>query len=230
MPILMNYRKKPLMTKKKPKSYTKAKVIDKEVHKVLNKMHLYKPESKYFETSLDQACAVNGAFTKIATLVQGTDEFNRVGDKIHLLRIEVEFRFTCTVNDTVTLGLILDKEPNGALPVSVYEQAGQNVSVLNSPFNSEPTFPYLMMKNVNSQHEYRYGPIRKITHNLQVAGATEAFGKGKIVWNFKKSPVVEFNSTSGGITEAVKNYPLFFLAGLITSSMKGYARIFYTDD
>lgn len=229
-------RMKPLMRNKKTKEWNSTKKVKKVIKQTLNTMHVFKPalKMKMLNSTL-VACTVAGSFLNPCVIVQGDDYFQRNSDKIHITKIEFHIRFVLTANDNPQFGLLVDKEPSGALPASLYDQVQSPAQVFtnNAPFLAYSTAfgnPVLMVKNWNTVDQYRYGPHKVLTHNLQVAGATEVLPPRSIQMTFKKGLLYELSGVTGAIAEAQKNIPLAFVQGAITTSYTYQIFVYYSDN
>lgn len=206
------------------------KVVNKEIHKVLNKMNIHTPESKFLVTANTSAAPVAaGAFVSIAVVPQGLTSVTRVGNNIRISRIDLVYQITVTTvtfaETSCIVGLLVDKEPAGALPTALY-----NTGVSAGPANvflSDGLSNYV--PHPLSKQQFRYGPSQ--IHTINNVNGVNSYTKPKhLIWRFPKGLEVEYSSTAGVIAEAIKNWPLLYYSSALEDAVLNYrVLITYTD-
>lgn len=220
----------------KKKEPVKQRNTKKVVRRVLNSMHIYKPELKFVDSVINGAFTTAGSFSQpLINILQGDTNGQMNGLKISITRIELRYKVTTTVIGDWCIGLLIDKEPNEALPTSVAEADVLSLPLTNAPFQQDSTqLTSSLLKNATVQDQYRYGPSHKGFHNLQIVASTEISKTGLIAWSFKGGLKVGFNTNPGAVSavaSAMRNYPLIYsLASTASMSRAIYCRVFYTDD
>lgn len=224
--------------------------IVKTVTKILRHKGLNSPEVKFFDTLLGSTAVTQaGIFQSICLMQQGLSFFDRIGAKISVVGINAKVIWTTpltanTAPDVVSMGLLCDKQPNGANPPALNSTI--NVDNTETPFVSTVAAqPYtsLMFHNLIQKGRYRY-LWEKYTNQHSIPSLipdTYANGnykptsvvQGVYHYNkrFKAPIVIEYDDNNGNITDLSKNNIVFYAgarnAG--TSSVLGLFRIAYTD-
>ncbi len=180
-------------------------------------------EQKFFDTDILFTFSQPGSTENQLNLVpQGTTENTRIGRKmiVHSIQIKgvIELAAGAAGFDQANLALVQDTQANGAAAVitDVYDQADMTNNLIN-------------LANAS-----RFKILKTWRIPMQAGGgvATAFSGNMKNLSYYKKCRIpIEFDSTTGAITE-IKSNNLFFVAGGAqndASTLKARVRIRYTD-
>lgn len=224
---------------KKAKTETKKLHSDADVKRLLAKMLRTRgisPEVKFFTTIISGVTlnSTVGAMTSLNLVAQGTDENNRIGDRIRIKSVEIRGNIASTNNlENGFLALLCDKQPNGAAPAMCSDFNSTSVT----PYNASSTVPPLAacpLRNRNAAKRYTYYREKQWSANQPVAAA-QYMTTGPTGFTFKKTfstPLeVEFSNTTGVITSVGTNNLLFAYSSYVgaNSSISFYAQIQFTD-
>lgn len=194
------------------------------------------PEVKFFTTIISGTALNNtvGAMTSLNLVAQGTDENNRIGDRIRIRSVEIRGNVASTNNlENGFLALLCDKQPNGAIPAMCSDFNSTAVT----PYNCSSTVPPLAgcpIRNKNAAKRYTYYREKQWSANQPVAAA-QYMTTGPSGFVFKKTfstPLeIEFSNTTGVITSVGTNDLLFAYSSYVgsNSSISFYAQIHFTD-
>lgn len=186
------------------------------------------PELKFWDQSysltLGTAAAVSGSLNQIP---QGVTESTRVGRKVTIKTIELHGTMSSTFatlaagDGTAALWLILDKQTNGAGPVT-------------SDVITGTVLPH-GLRNISNQE--RFVILKKWVMEMNpTAGVSAAYcDRSRPVNYYKRVNIpIEFSSTTGALSELRSN-ALFLMYGLSNSTFNGLitfignARLRYDD-
>jgi len=217
----------------------KRRKIEEQVSKLSMVDHWYFPpfksmtkagkEVKFFDIvpSFGVVNVVPAVFTtSMVTIPAGIGPNDRIGRKITIRAIHCDWDHS-VVNGTVTdptsisrFWLILDKQCNGAVPVSSAE------------IFTTPTSIQLMQEPTN---ERRFTILKSHTSKLApktIIGGFVAQDQNEWVWFLKTKIPIEYTGVSGLIA-TLKSNNIFTFAGnnsLNTTQARMTGRVYYTDD
>jgi len=181
-------------------------------------------ECKFWDTALVTPTTAPGVWQNIGDaamlsgIVQGTGPSERVGRKIKVIGIIVRLAYTCNLVGPVTFDLVRDKQCNGATATAaqIYTDPA-HWGTLPNPFE-ETRFQFLKRKE-----------------NLNLAYGAPAVTSTGISFQQKCNMVVEYNATTGAVSDLTSDNLLLFCVvgdasiGVMTPNGKGFVRILYTD-
>lgn len=167
-----------------------------------------RPELKYFDISSSDAFISASTIKAICTVGQGTAANQRVGRKIRVKSVAVqawleavESSANTPENKLLTVDLILDKQPNGALASVTNVFVGQDIMDF-------PLIEYSQRFKI-LKRKYIRGPQPSFVWDT-AAGATSNAGYNLPFVMYKKVNIpVEFGGTGATIADVVTNAFLF---------------------
>lgn len=211
------------------KKITTKKGVDKEIHKVLNKMAIYSPEKKYLVTT-GTVAPTTGSFVSLAVVAQGDTSITRHGNDIRVTKIELVYSIQTGQNaaavnyeQSANIGLLIDKEPAGAFPGGLF-----NTNVSAGPSNvflGDGLTTYI--HHPLSKQQYRYGPSNNFHYAITDNTSVWIYSKPQYIqWNFPNGLDVEYSSTTGVLAESVKNWPLLYMNSYTNTALANTSTVF----
>lgn len=138
-------------------------------------------------------------------IVQGNGDSQRIGDRIRLKKIDINFMISPIVAAVGATGtgcrilLVHDKQPNGAYPSAT--------AIMNSAS---------ILSNQNLVHKKRFTILKDIVHQMTWTGSTTTTPNAagpELIGKFTIYPKHEVNyQTTVGVTSALTNHAYFVLA------------------
>lgn len=178
----------------------KEKQTDVIVKSVLNKMHIKRPEMKYFEVGgATQSVYSTSVLTNLSSLVQGTAQNNRLGRQIRVWSIEVVYDLGLGISaslgfDTGYVCLFVDKQVNSTVPPALSSVIGSD-SI--TPFTAVIADVIPFIKNQTQLTTYGYHTVQPYNLNAQYAGQSNQ-KLGKIGIKFPKGMLITYDFSNAG--------------------------------
>lgn len=207
--------------------------MKKYVSKVLRTRGL-KPELKYrFALASASAMSASGAADCLCTMDQGTDDIQRVGDRILIKFVEITgfIQSTGAANfDQVQLAVYVDKQINGSASNFLVATSSTTASPFQY-YNVASPLGAAIVVNEDFKKRYTIKEWKQMHGNQQVGSTAWQVCSFKIRVNFATPLLVEYN-TSGGTVAAVQTNGLMFGYSNLngnTSSISYLAKIGFVD-
>lgn len=213
------------------------KDVEKVVKKQLHKMHIESPEEKCYVYELpNTAIPSAGNLVYLTQIAQGTGQAQRIANEISITRIEIVFhtsQASSAFSDIGNVLLLYDKQCDGALPPSLYEdQLGA--------FQECPYWSFTSTSNgneiVKNENVFpsRYRELCRIPYHTQSSiTATSVVSKVHRKTMFFKRPLkVQFDGTGATIGDCSGGAILLGYVGqqsVNTSTLNCLVKIVYTD-
>lgn len=204
------------------KKYSKAKkVVPKTVKQYVKAKIAKSIEDKYIDTTIsDQGGSLGGSITSFAHPDQGTDNGQRIGDKIRPTFIR--FRYDVNLKSTATRGcvgrvIVFHWKPATTPLVSDILAYSGLVNITNSPYN----------ENIKSQYRILYDKTMNLNTNT-----AEIMHYKK---NIKRSKMMRIQIAPGNLGSSTGNNKLYIIycdnevGGTEGSQWTFVARLYYED-
>lgn len=208
------------------------KAVDREISRMLRVRGL-NPELKFFYTTATAtAFAGSGIVDCLVSIAQGSDETNRIGDRIKVKRIEIR-GYVQSGNqpfDQASCALVIDRQMNGTVPPMNVSTTATTAAPFVYVSTGAPSGGAIL-KNDNWAKRFKILKQDQFAANQQIA-ATGYVEKGFVYTaNFKYPLDVEFSNTTGASTSVATNAILFCYSnvGGSTSVMNYVAKVSYFD-
>lgn len=219
------YRKKSF----RKRNFKKRRIIRKQYKRGLVPIPRRNIELKYNDVTISQSMTVNGGFTLLNGVTEGSGPSDRIGRRVTIKQIYFngEVSYNNTAGASCKMALILDKGNNGASPVVC------NNTNLASIFDgaSGACYPWTPIALWNSARYVILGQI-KFNMNQQVT-AQSVHKQMKMFKKFYKGLRTIYNDT--GATIASINSGALYLVTMSNQAttfptVSGNVRIRYSDD
>lgn len=157
----------------------------------------YMPPNRKHRNIFSSTNAGNtGSTTLLNGIAEGSDDFQRIGKRVHIRWVELKFWCTAANNDILKLSLVLDKQPNGT---------GTTASdIYDLTFGSNLA---LALRSTNTA--FRYQVLK--TDQMTICGGNSV-DVAQVNWFVPCNFYMDFNGTGSAISDINTN-ALYFVVG-----------------